>query len=264
MIWKFVSMMFARKIATFASGVLVAMVTAKHGWIFGDVFKAFNIDPANHDVILGAVEYTIASIPAALSWIASWHKEHQHATLRELLGDILTGATSNEVKEKIQSYTPQIQAAVNAVVAEGIARGTAGRAVAVEQPKPPMFPPAAAAVLLLAVFLTGCAATRDGIFADTSTVFGLQVTMTDASTSTPKIQMGLIRNELVRINTNSVAGTQTLIATDAESYGFWKGERVHTVFSLGSNAVSQPSAGRQMPFDNGSMTTNQPTWQPAQ
>ena len=119
-----------------------------------------------------------------------------------------------------------------------------------------------ALVAVLAALCSACG--NSGIYSDTSTVFGVQVTATDGTTYTPKIQMGLIRNELVRINTNSVAGTQSIIATDAESYGFWKGERVHTVFSLGSNAVIQPSAGRQMPYDNGQSTTNQPVWQPAQ
>ena len=114
---------------------------------------------------------------------------------------------------------------------------------------------------LIGSMLVGCAATGDGIFEDTSTVFGAQVVTPDSTSPTVKLQMGMIRNKIVKVNTNCVAGVQMISATDAEGYGFWKGERVHTVFSVGGNAVSPPAAGQQRPYNNG--TTTAVPWQPA-
>ena len=108
------------------------------------------------------------------------------------------------------------------------------------------------------LFFAGCSTPPpDGVITRTTTIFGVHIKAWDGNA--PVVDFGLIRNEDVRVNSNAVLGANLLKATDYEDDGFFKGNRAHTVMSIGPAAVIQPSAAMQMPTARGSNTS----WQPA-
>ena len=134
MIWKLMAMMFARHAASVISGALLALTASKHGWIFGDAFKSFGFSPENTDTITTFVSYAISLIPGGIAWFASYRKTHTHFTVGEFFKDAIAQVNTVELKTKAQAYSPQIQAAVTAIVEDGLERATAVKAVPVYQP----------------------------------------------------------------------------------------------------------------------------------
>ena len=106
----------------------------------------------------------------------------------------------------------------------------------------------------------GCAVQKSGLWSDLTTTVGIEVETPNQESASAKVRIGLVRHDMTVLNSNAVVNATLLKATDAEDTGLFRPARVHTTIAVGKDAVTQPSAGQQMPSSFGTNTS----WQPAQ